>query len=254
MQKKIIIANWKMNPARASDAVALAKKIDRIAAGCPKAEIVVAPPALFLPSVGAVLKKAQLGSQNVFWKNEGPYTGEVSPAQFASVGVRYCIVGHSERRFFLGETDDMVNKKIHALLDHDLTPILCVGERERFNGEVPETVGKQIAAALANVKKSRLKNLVIAYEPVWAISTTRRARPAHPDDAFRASVYIRKIIAGMSGVPVARDMRIIYGGSVNAKNIAAFLGDGRMAGALVGSASLDAKEFSAIVRIAGKSR
>ena len=247
MSKKIIIANWKMNPEHLSDAAALAKKIERAAAAGRGAEIVVAPPFPFLAAVGSVLKKARLGAQDVFWEHAGPYTGEVSALQLASVGVGYVIVGHSERKINLGETDEMAAKKVAAVVGAGMTAILCIGERHRTGSDIPPEVGAQLARTLSAVKRPLLKNLIVCYEPVWAISTMPDSRPATPDDAFRAVIYIRKIIADRFGSAAGRAARVIYGGSVNAKNIASFLGEGGMEGALVGAVSLEAREFSRLV-------
>lgn len=248
MDKKIIVANWKMNPASVGDAVALARKIERAAAAHLRAEVVVAPPAVFLTPVARVLKKAALGAQNVFWEQAGPYTGEMSPAQMKNIGVSHVIVGHSERRENLGETDEMVHRKIAAVAGAGMAAILCIGERHRAGADMPAEVGAQLKGALSGLKKSFVKNVIVCYEPVWAISTTFGARPATADDALRAAVYVRKIIGAVFGPAAGRTARVIYGGSVNAKNVASFLGLGGMDGALVGSASLDEKELSAIVR------
>lgn len=245
--KKILIANWKMNPAAAVEAVALAKKIERAARRRAQIEVVVAPPAPFLIPVARVLKMARLGAQDAFWEDAGAYTGEVSPSQLESVGVLYVIVGHSERRMLLGETDDMIAKKLRASARRGMTAILCVGERERAGGEVAPEVGDQLRNALAGITKPAFKNIVVCYEPVWAISTSAGARPAEADDVFRASVYIRRIAGNMVGREAARGLRIIYGGSVDAGNIAEFLDKGRVDGALVGEASLDPEEFGRII-------
>ncbi|MEK7541386.1 MAG: triose-phosphate isomerase [Patescibacteria group bacterium] len=251
--KKIIIANWKMNPERVSDAAALAKKIERAAAASAGrgVEIVAAPPFPFLAAVGRVLKKARLGAQDVFWEGAGAYTGEVSPAQLKNMGVSYVIVGHSERRTHLSETDEMIAKKINAALEAGLAAILCVGEPERAGADIPPIVGEQLRSALGRIKKELLKNLVVAYEPVWAISTTPgRAGAATPDSAFRARIFIEKVLVSLFGARAQKDVRVIYGGSVTPDNTAAFLREGRMDGVLVGGASLHAKEFGAIVRSA----
>ena len=242
--KKLIIANWKSNPATLREAVALAQKTELAASGHRGVEIVVAPPFPFLGGVAAVLKAAKLGSQNASWGDTGPYTGEVSWRQLKSLKVKYVIVGHSERRLFFGETDEMINKKVHALLECGLAPVLCVGEREQSGDEAAQ----QLKNALAGVKKSLVKNLIVAYEPVWAISTMPHSRPDTPQNAFRAHVYIRKVLAALFGREQGEKVRIIYGGSVNAKNITPFLIAGHMQGALVGGASLDIAEFSEIIR------
>ena len=230
----------------------LANKIERSLARVRNIDIVIAPPFPFLLPIAAVVKRAKIGAQNVFWQDCGPYTGEVSWHQLKYLKADYAIVGHSERKLFLGETDEMIHNKVRVLLENSMTPILCVGERERLGDDIPEIVGEQIKAALKGIKKNILKKLVIAYEPIWAISTMPNARPDTPINAFRATIYIRKIISELYGRTAGNEVQIIYGGSVNAKNIKGFLEEGRMQGALVGSASLDAVEFAEIVAIASR--
>ena len=248
--KKLIVANWKMNPESPDAAVKLARS-SAPNAQIPKyrnIELVVAPPFPFLDAAGRVLEEdVKLGAQDVFWEERGAYTGEVSGRQLKAAGVEYVIIGHSERRMHLGETDEMVQKKVRAALAARLGAILCVGERERQGADIPSVVGDQLAAGLAGTKKDALKNLVIAYEPVWAISTTPGARgPDTPDSAFRARLYIEKVLKNLYGSQAGGNVRIIYGGSVNAGNAASFITEGQMDGLLVGSAALDAKEFGRI--------
>ncbi len=250
--KKLIVANWKMNPDAPGRAVVLANKIEQSLARVRNIEVVIAPPFPFLLPIAAVVKRAKLGAQNVFWEDAGAYTGEVSWHQLKHIKINYVIIGHSERKLFLGETDEMIHNKVHILLENGMTPILCVGERERMDDDIPEIVGTQIKAALKGIKKTFIKKLVIAYEPIWAISTMPDARPDTPASAFRAVVYIRKIMSELYDRSVGEEVRIIYGGSVKAKNIRAFLEDGRMQGALVGGASLDASEFAEIVTCASR--
>ena len=236
-----------MNPVTLKEAVLLAQKIERDATRTRNVEIVIAPPFPFLLPVGRVLKKAKLGAQNMFWEDLGAFTGEVSWSELKSLGADYCIIGHSERRINLGETDEMVNKKVKAALEHGIYPILCVGERERVGNEIPSVVGEQLKSALKGAKKSLIKNLIVAYEPVWAISTQAHARPDTPDNAFRAALFIRKIVASLFDRKTGEKVKIIYGGSVNSGNIAPFITEGRMQGALVGGASLDPQEFAKVI-------
>lgn len=252
MTKFLIVANWKMNPDAPGRAVLLANKIERSLAPVRNVEVVLAPPFPFLLPIAAVVRRAKLGSQNVFWQDCGPYTGEVSWHQLKHLKVDYVIVGHSERKLFLGETDEMIHNKVRALLEQNMTPILCVGERERAGGDIPEVVGEQIKAALKGIKKNFLKKLVVAYEPIWAISTMPNARPDTPASAFQAVIYIRKVMSELYGRSAGDSIRIIYGGSVNAKNLKGFLEEGQMQGALVGGASLDVAEFAEIVAIASQ--
>ncbi|MBI4137814.1 MAG: triose-phosphate isomerase [Candidatus Sungbacteria bacterium] len=250
--KPLIIANWKMNPDSPGRASALAAKIERAArAHQKKVEIVIAPPFPFLPAVGGAIRIARLGAQDLFWEDKGAYTGEVSGHQLKHLRVAYAIIGHSERRMYFGETDEAVNKKIRSALAEGITPIVCVGERERDGNNIPEIVGKQVEAAFSRVAASVAPGVVVAYEPVWAISTTPGARPDTPESALGARVFIKKILSGLYGRRTADAARIIYGGSVNAENIQGFLREGMMQGALVGGASLRPAEFSSIVEQAG---
>lgn len=247
MSKKIIIANWKSNPASLKEAVLLAQKTDRAVSKYRNIEVIIAPPLPFLAATKEVLKKTKLVAQNVFWSG-GPYTGEVSPTQLKNLGVSYVIVGHSERKLYLGETDEMISKKVRAVLEAGMSVVLCVGERERVGNEIPAVVGEQLKKALKGVNKKFAKRLIVVYEPVWAISTQLRARPDTPDSAFRAKLYIKRVLAGLYGRSVSEAIRVIYGGSVNSKNISGFLREGKMEGALVGGASLNIQEFAALTR------
>lgn len=254
MLKPIIVANWKMNPQTATDAVRLFRAVAKGVRGVKNVEVIIAPPFVYLASLKAKSYKLQayLAAQDCFWEERGAYTGEVSPAMLKALGVTHVIIGHSERRQYLGETDEMVNKKIKAALRAGLKPILCVGERvrERKN-EIPASVGEQVKKALAGLKKNEFKNGVIAYEPVWAIGT---GTADTPESATRAALYIRKIVRDMFGAGTADSLRVIYGGSVSAKNAASFISrDIRgMEGLLVGGASLKAEEFVEIVKSVGR--
>ncbi len=248
--KKLIIANWKSNPESAGKAKVLAEKTEAAVSAYKNIEVVVAPPFPFLESVGALLSSVELAAQDV-WGMEGPYTGMVSARQLKSLGVTHVIIGHSERRIHAGETDAMIQKKLSAVLAQGLHAVLCIGEYQRQGSEIPAMVGDQLSTALKGIKKEMLRRLTVAYEPVWAISTSAGARgPATPDTAFRARIYIEKILAVLFGARAATAARVIYGGSVAPGNISAFIAEGRMDGALVGGASLDAKKIGAIVRSA----
>lgn len=246
MQKKIIIANWKSNPDAPGRAAALVEKIERAAKKIRRTMVVIAPPFPFLIPVGKNLKKIKLGAQDMFWEDVGPYTGAVSWHQLKHCGVSYVIIGHSERRKLQGETDDMVNKKVLAALKNGLRPILCVEEHENKSA-APSTLERELTTVLQGVEKKWLKNLIVAYEPLWAISTNPNAHPDTPEDASRARIHIRRIIASRFGSRAAGEVTIIYGGSVNAKNLRGFLEAGNMQGALVGKASLDPAEFARII-------
>lgn len=251
--KKLIIANWKAHPATTAQASALAHAVELVLPARASLDIVVMPPVPFLGVVGPLLSRARLGAQDVFWDG-GAYTGATSSAQLRSLGVTMVLVGHSERRTHMGETDEMVEKKLHAALGAGLAAVLCVGEKERHGSDLSAAVGEQLRSALRDLPKERLTRLVIAYEPVWAISTAPvdGTNADTPDHAFRARLYIEKMLVSLFGARLARDVRVIYGGSVIPSNVAAFLTDGHMDGVLVGSASLDAKKFGAIATEAAR--
>lgn len=249
MNAPILVFNWKSNPENIPDALALADAVERVLLGVRGVRAVIAPPHPFLHDVGKKLKRAFLGAQDSFW-GRGPYTGEVSAEELKAVGVRYCILGHSERRIHQGETDETIRKKVAAVVRHGIVPILCVGERERHGRDIPAIVGDQVRAAIKGLSSEAVSKILIAYEPVWAISTTRGSRPDDPESAFRAKMYIRRVLSDMVGRKKADRVLILYGGSVSPENIKGFLHDGEMDGALVGGAGLLRQKLADIITIA----
>ncbi len=189
----------------------------------------------------------KLGAQNCYFEDKGAFTGEVSPAMLAKLDVALVIVGHSERREAFGESDELVNKKVHAVLRHGMTPIMCVGETldERDSGNTEAKVAGQVRAGLAGVSAEAVAAMVIAYEPIWAIGTGRNATP---EDAQATTSYIRGVVAEVAGTDAAAAVRIQYGGSVKPANAAELMAQPDIDGALVGGASLEADEFAAIVQ------
>jgi triosephosphate isomerase len=250
-RKPVIAANWKMHKTH-FEAIRFVEELrNRLdPQDYDRCEVVVCPPFTALRSVQTTIDGDNLpillGAQDMHWEEWGAFTGEVSPAMLARLGVRYVIIGHSERRQFFGETDETVNLKVGAALDHGLAPILCVGEslEEREAGETEAKVSGQVRAALKGVKKDRINEIVIAYEPIWAIGT---GRTASPKDAQETIWAIREIVRESAG-KAADEVRIQYGGSVKAGNIAELMAEPDIDGALVGGASLDAGEFALIVR------
>jgi triosephosphate isomerase len=244
--KKILIANWKLNPQTEAQAKALAKAID--AQG-----VVVCPPFPFLGGVKSVLKKGALGAQNVSWQKEGAYTGEVSPTMLKKFGVKYVIVGHSERRKLMNESNEVVNKKVRAALGAGLRVVLCVGEdkevREKGMSHAKAFVEEQLVKGLLEVTKSQFSQLMIAYEPVWAISAVSGGVSDNPDEAAEMIQHIKYLINYEFSI---KNISVIYGGSVNAKNAPAFLKHKEIAGALVGGASLKTGEFRKIIASVSK--
>lgn len=244
MNKKIIIANWKLNPITVKEAVDLAKKVD-------SENSVICPPFPFLSAVKGAIKKSKLGAQNIFWENKGAYTGEVSAPMLKDCGVEYVIIGHSERRRHLKETDELISKKVKAAIENKLIPILCIGEtpEQRKKRVVEEVVKKQLEYDLSGIRnlKFEIRNLIIAYEPIWAIGT---GVPCEPEEAVRVHRLIKTLIPDSRFL--ISNLQIIYGGSVDSKNIEGFLKYDEIEGTLVGGASINAGEFQKILKIANK--
>ncbi|MGE5577858.1 MAG: triose-phosphate isomerase [Syntrophothermus sp.] len=248
MRKPIIAGNWKMFKT-VPEALDLVESLKPALAGEDKVEIVLCPPFTALYAIKEALQGANmaLGAQDLFWEKQGAYTGEISPAMLLSIGCRYVIIGHSERRQYFGETDETVNKKVKAALAHSLLPIICVGEslEQREAGRTEELVRSQVVKALNDLEAAEAAKVVIAYEPIWAIGTGRNASGA---DANKVAGLIRRTIAGMFDAQLADGIRVQYGGSVKPENIAEFMRQPEIDGALVGGASLDAQSFARIVR------
>jgi len=211
-------------------------------------EIVVAVPFTSLIDVKKALEgtRIKLAAQNMHWEDKGAYTGEISPLMLKEIGIDYCIIGHSERRQYFNETDETVNKKIEAALNHGIKPIICVGEtlEQRDNNEEEQVVEKQVLKALDGVEVDQIKAIVIAYEPIWAIGTGRTASSA---DADKMCGFIREIIGNKYGKEASETIRIQYGGSVKPNNIKELMNMENIDGALVGGASLIAEDFVKIV-------
>jgi len=252
--KKLIIANWKMNPITGAEARKMFTAINTIASKLKNVETVVCPPLVYLESLGekVTTRSCVLGAQDAFWEHVGPYTGQVSPDMIFNTKARYVIVGHSEVRK-LGETDEMVNKKIQGILQFPLIPVICVGETVRDDdGAHIKFVKHQVKQALLGLTNEQVGRVVVAYEPVWAIGVKAK-RVCTPAECREVVQNIRHVLADILGdTDKARLIPILYGGSVDGKDIEGFLVDGLVQGALVGHASLDQKEFTKILKIAEK--
>lgn len=252
MLKKIIVGNWKMNPLTLKEAEKLFSSVAKGISGIKKTEIVICPPFIYLEKLKKIkTSKINLGAQDAFYADLGAFTGEVSPDMLYNLGVKYVILGHSERRA-LGETNASVNKKIKASLSAELVPILCVGEslRDENHGYF-NLVREQLGECLAGVSKNSISKIIVAYEPIWAISSTANRKDATPLDAREMAIFIRKILADKFGGE-AQKTRVIYGGSANEKDAEDFLKNGGVDGLLPGRASLTAKKFIEIIKIAEK--
>ncbi|MDD5152646.1 MAG: triose-phosphate isomerase [Candidatus Pacebacteria bacterium] len=250
--KKLIIGNWKMYPAGVKEAREKFVAIKKVAGTLKNVQTVVCPPFVFVGDLKklATGHRCVLGAQNAWIENDGAYTGEVSPAMLSSMGLDYVIIGHSERRV-LGETNELVNKKVIAGIKAGLTVVLCVGERERdTDGEYMKYIANQIRLALVGVSKKDLSNVIIAYEPIWAVGKNS-IHPATTNDALEVTILVKKTLAYLYGKDVGT-VPILYGGSVDAKNCAEFLAKSHVDGLLVGRSSLDATIFGEILKSAEK--
>lgn len=249
---KIIVANWKMNPQGKTEAEVILKGISESIKNIKNTEIVICPPFPYLFIKEKIKnKKLKLGSQDVFFEKEGSYTGEISTTMLRNFGVEFVLVGHSERRS-LGETDEIINKKIITTLKSKMIPIFCVGEKVRdTNGFYLSFIKEQIKEGLSGILKTQMKNIVIAYEPVWAIGS-KAPRVATPAEFIEIRIFIKKIIADLYDIKTANNLKILYGGSVNPLNAEIFIKEGQADGLLVGRDSLNPKKFSAIINLANK--
>lgn len=241
------MGNWKMNPRSSKEAEKLFSGVANGLSGIKKTEIVICPPFLYIEKLKKISKKISMGAQNAYAGDVGAFTGEVSTQMLYDMGARYVILGHSERRA-MGESNTEINKKIKSALVSGLVPVLCVGESSRDeNHGYFNFVKTQTEECLNGVSKNSLSKIIIAYEPVWAISSTPDRRDATPDDCREMVIFIRKTLSDKFGKD-AIEMSILYGGSVNEKDAESFLVNGSIDGLLVGRASLDAKKFVEIIK------
>ena len=252
MRKPIVYGNWKMNMNRAG-AVALVEGLKAELSSCERVEFGVAAPFVYLDAVTAAAKGSPVGvaAQNVYFEESGAFTGEISVGMLRDIGCDYAIIGHSERRHVLGETDEVINKKVLAALAGALKVILCVGEllNERDDGKTEAVVGRQITRGLQGVAPDALARMVLAYEPVWAIGT---GRTATPEQAGEVHAFIRRRIGALYGPEAAEALRIQYGGSVKPENAYHLASVPDVDGALVGGASLKKDSFVAIINECAK--
>ncbi|HVM13503.1 MAG TPA: triose-phosphate isomerase [Egibacteraceae bacterium] len=251
-RRPIIAGNWKMNLDHLEGISLVQQLVYHLDPGDYEAnEIVVIPPFTALRSLQTLIEGDRLplglGAQNCHWETEGAYTGEVSPPMLARLHCRYVICGHSERRTVFGESDEVVNRKVRAVLAHEMTPILCVGESldQREAGEAEAVVAGQVRACLGGVTSEQAAGMVLAYEPIWAIGTGRTATPQDADDMCAT---VRRTVADVAGEDAAQAVRVQYGGSVKPGNVAELMRCDDIDGALVGGASIDADDFAVICR------
>lgn len=246
MRQIVIAGNWKMHKTVA-EAVSFVQELKQKVAHA-QVEVVVCPPFTALAQVAEALKGSNIGvaAQNMHWEAQGAYTGEISPLMLKELGIQYVVLGHSERRQYFAETDEGVNKKVHAALAQGIIPIVCVGEllEQREAGTTEQVVATQTKGALAGLTAEQVAGLIIAYEPVWAIGT---GKTASDEDAQQVNGYIRQVIAEEFGPAAAEAVRIQYGGSVKPGNAKGLMGQPDIDGALVGGASLKVEDFVGII-------
>ncbi len=248
MRKKVIAGNWKMNMLP-NEAIAFIEQITPMVKDTENEVILCVPYIdLFYSLLSAQKTNIKIGAQNMHWEEKGAYTGEVSGQMLKSIGVEYVIIGHSERRQYFAETDETVNKKVKAALSNGLKPIICVGEtlEQREQGKAEEIITKQTMLALEGLAKEQMENVVLAYEPIWAIGT---GKTATSEDANNSIKSIRNKVAELYGQEVAEKITILYGGSVKADNAKELFSTTDIDGGLVGGASLKVEEFSKIVLV-----
>ncbi len=252
MRKPIIAGNWKMHKTgqEAEQFVeALKAKIDNTHGHVlDHVEVVLCAPFIGLPKLVDAVEDTpfRIGAQNMHWEKQGAYTGEVSPTMLADIGVHYVILGHSERRAYFAETDETVNKKVHAAFEHNLVPIVCVGEHltERESRKTKEVVKTQVELAVRGLTTDQANKLIIAYEPIWAIGTGKSSTSS---DANEVITFIREVLTDIFNNDVANNIRIQYGGSVKPENIHDYMAESDIDGALVGGASLEPETFGKLI-------
>jgi len=244
---KIVVANWKMNPQSKKEAEILFNDIVKLSKNIKNIQIIICPPFPYLFIYKKIKsKKIFLGAQNVVNSVESSHTGEIPPSILSDMGVKYVIVGHSERRL-LGENNKIINEKILNSLKFKISPILCIGEKNRDKeGFYLSSIGEQIKECLAGVSRLQMKNIIIAYEPVWAIGKNA-IREATTEEFMEIKIFIKKILSDIYGSKIAHSTTIIYGGSVNGENVSSFMKDDGADGVLVGRDSLNPKKFNAIL-------
>ena len=250
-KKKIIIGNWKMNPESLKEAKKRFLEVKKEVIKYKNVQAVIAAPFVYLPELGKISSAGlALSAQNVSAEKEGAFTGEVSAKMLGGFKVKYCIVGHSERRT-LGETNELINKKIKMALAENITPIVCVGETDREHGMWHLGIVKtQVEECFFGIPKASLPKIIVAYEPVWALSSTANRRDATAEDSAEMIIYIKKVLSDKFDAKSVEAVRVLYGGSVNETNAGEFLSAGKADGLLPGKASLTPKIFTSILKVA----
>lgn len=256
IRKPIVAANWKMNKTCAETVSYISKLMYGLEEDSPEVEVVIFPPFTALRAASTFLESEKkppaalyLGAQNMFYKDSGAFTGEISPLMLKEFNLKYVMIGHSERRHIFGETDEVIKLKVEAAVNHGFTPLICVGEtlEEREGGRTEAVLQKQCLGVFEILKNKGATDFVVAYEPVWAIGTGIPASSEEANDAIR---HIRALIGSVFTPEVSKEIRILYGGSVDTSNFRDFLLESDIDGGLIGSASLDVNKFLELIKIA----
>jgi len=256
--KTFVIANWKMNPSTIQEAQTLFNSVKEglknIRGLDKKAETVICPPFPYLSILSNIQdpkSSIKLGAQNCFWEENGSFTGEISLLMLKNLECKYVIIGHSERRLFLNETDRMINKKLKKVLEKKLKPIFCIGEKkkDKEQGKAQAILKKQLENGLKKINKKEIKNIILAYEPVWAIGG---GKSCSPDEAQVMRLFLKKVISQKYSRSVANEIKILYGGSVNNSNVKSFIKEAGFQGVLVGGSSLRPEEFVELIKEVSK--
>ena len=246
---KIVIANWKMNPSDIRTADSLIKNVKRGVGNINEVKVIICPPFIYLPLVEKVIAKTRLhlGAQDLFWIDKGSFTSAISGAMLKHIGCDYVIVGHSERRLIFQDTNKIINNKMKAALRDGLKPVLCIGEKlkERRTGKAFSVLGKELKVGLKGISKEKIKKVLIAYEPIWAVGSKN---PSPSEDIMQIVLSIRKVISRLYSKDIAQRIKILYGGSVNARNAKSIISTTKVDGLLIGRASLKSNQFNIIVR------
>ncbi len=245
--RTLIIANWKCNPQTLAEAESLFGSIRKGVKNIKNVETVICPPFVYLFNLKKAIDNLKLGAQDCFWEKAGAFTGEISPTMLKDLGCRYVILSHSEREKYFSETDEMTNKKIKAAILAKLDPIFCIGEteKEKERGETQNVLKKQIEKGLKGISEKEMENIILAYEPVWAIGT---GNPCQPKDVRKITFLIRKIVSKIYSNKTSNNLKILYGGSVNSENVKDYLVKNSVNGFIIGGASLNSKEFIKIIK------
>jgi triosephosphate isomerase len=249
--KLLIIGNWKCNPVKLEEAKKIFVSVENEMKEIENVETVICPPFVYLLDLKPISNNLKIGAQDCLWEESGAFTGAISPLMLKNIGCQYVILGHSERRTHFEETNEIINKKIKAALSTGLNVIFCFGETEieKRKGQTEKVLEVQIKKGLAGVSRKEMENIVIAYEPVWAIGT---GNPCSPEDTRKTSLFIRKIITNLYPDIILDNLRILYGGSVNSENVEEYSLKSGVQGFIVGGASLRPEEFLKIIKTSNK--